>query len=692
MGYADLTGRLHLATCGGSTVKLFDTGVALSSGGGDPCVLSYSPGAGSVNAVRWNHTNSVTASAGDDKKISFWHKKGQCLAVLPDPGTDVGDNIEESILSISFSNKGSRYLCSGGSGQIVRIWDLQRKKCIKWLAGHSDTITGVMYNCRDEYLASISIRGDLILHNLASGARTAEVKDPHRQVLRVLDYSRLSRHILATAGDDGSVHLWDTTARSPKFSWLKQHTAPTTGLCLSPSSDKIITSVGLDKKLYVFDSGMKKPSDCVPFKEPFSSLAYNDDGSIIAAGTSGGQLVFFDVRAKHQPLAYFRAYNSSEAVTSLSWQRSKPVPVNENCSDEIALLGGTADDSVLMPDPLPSSSLTSATSLAGIRTSLKTTFASKPQALKDEMDVFSPLVDVQPITPSLSKWWEEGDEGKRSFKSLDKRSIDFSDSSVGRKYPLGEDRSVSDVPSWRHTLNHRQDDTSSATGSPSLKNDTSLLRQPTPLSRFGPNAGPAFSSVQEPSTSFNSRSLSQITTTTLNKGSLDSSQPGSTRLSSYAERLSASSAFSEGLGVASPKMKKIGAETREELLNISRQEMGRTVPSVSGASTQPATNGVAEQPVHALNVPILDQQVDACSSSFSRQLAQRTLEETLGAVQKSICEDVHNLHLDLIRQVHMLQMDNASSFSKLQEKVELQNKEIQLLRQEIQQLQLHQLR
>jgi protein NEDD1 len=38
----------------------------------------------------------------------------------------------------------------------------------------------------------------------------------------VLDYSRNSRHILATAGDDGSVHLWDTTARIPKvplFAW-----------------------------------------------------------------------------------------------------------------------------------------------------------------------------------------------------------------------------------------------------------------------------------------------------------------------------------------------------------------------------------------------------------------------------------------------------------------------------------------
>lgn len=37
-------------------------------------------------------------------------------------------------------------------------------------------------------------------------------------------------------------------------------------------------------------------------------------------------------------------------------------------------------------------------------------------------------------------------------------------------------------------------------------------------------------------------------------------------------------------------MKKIGAETREELLNISRQEVGRTASSVSGASTQIATN------------------------------------------------------------------------------------------------------
>lgn len=136
----------------------------------------------------------------------------------------------------------------------------------------------------------------------------------------------------------------------------------------------------------------------------------------------------------------------------------------------------------------------------------------------------------------------------------------------------------------------QQDDTSSPTSSPSIRNDPSFLRQSASLSRFGPSAGQAFSSVQDPSTSFNSRSLSQITTATLTKGNLDNSQPGSARLSSYAERLSATSTFNDGLGGASPKMKKIGAETREELLNISRQEVGRTASAVSGASTQIATN------------------------------------------------------------------------------------------------------
>ncbi|XP_020103310.1 protein NEDD1 isoform X2 [Ananas comosus] len=737
MGFVDPMSPL-LATCGGDTVKLFD--VTVDSG--DPCVLSYSPSPGSqVNSVKWNHTNLVVASAGDDKKISLWHKKGQNMGVVPLAGSDLGDDIEESIVAVSFSNKGSRYLCSGGSGHIVRIWDLQRKRCIKWLSGHTDTITGVMYNCKDEHLASISVKGDLILHNLASGARAAELKDPNGQVLRVLDYSRLSRHVLVTAGDDGSIHLWDTTARAPKVSWLKQHSAPTTGVCFSPSSDKIIASVGLDKKLYMFDSGTRRSTHCIPYEAPFSSLVYNDDGNILTAGTNSGRVVFYDVRGKPQPLTVLRAYSSSEAVASLCWQRSKPVIVNENnCTAEVALLGGTSEESVLMPDPLPSlssSSLSSATTVSSFRSSLTASTSgasvsntsnfstveetphrsrlltggnlSRLQAprgcynLKDDMDVFSPLVDVQPITPSLGNWWDEHDEAKKDSALADKKSTLFSTST--RKFAFN-DGNIDGHPisDWRSSSNSKQDDTQSLSNPVlSIKNESSLSptpdklihhRQQTSLSRFVPST-----SINKPLSnntnssafldSLSAYNLTAVSTTSETKSrpsTANTEIPGSAastlpwKYSTYAERISTSSAFSEGMAsaIGSPKLKKTGAETREELLNslLSRQE-------AASSSATGGTLGVAAQPSRTVSPPT-DQQ--HATSSFSLQLVQRTLEETLGSVQKSIHEDVRNLHIELLRQFHMQEMEMSSLLAAVLEKQDALMKEVQMLRKENQQL------
>ncbi|KAG6418575.1 hypothetical protein SASPL_120779 [Salvia splendens] len=129
--------------------------------------------------------------------------------------SDLNFKFVQSISGINFCNKGSGYVCSGGSGQVVRVWDLQSK--------------------RYEHVASVSCKGEVIVHNLVSGAKASNLKDPHAQVLEALDYSRICRHLLVTAGDEGSIHLWDTTGHSPKVSWSKQHSAPTTGVAFSPT-------------------------------------------------------------------------------------------------------------------------------------------------------------------------------------------------------------------------------------------------------------------------------------------------------------------------------------------------------------------------------------------------------------------------------------------------------------------------
>ncbi|XP_050250611.1 protein NEDD1 [Quercus robur] len=790
-----------LAASGGDTVKLFDVSVKA----GDPCALTYTPSPGClVNSVKWNHTNLVVASAGDDKKISLWRKNGQSLGTIPVAGADSGDNIEESIAAISFSNKVSRYICSGGSGQVVRIWDLQRKRCIKWLRGHTNTITGAIYNCKDEHLASISLSGDLILHNLASGARAAELKDPNEQVLRVLDYSRISRHLLVTAGDDGTVHLWDTTGRNPKVSWLKQHSAPTAGVSFSPSNDKIIASVGLDKKLYTYDSGSRRPSSCIPYEAPFSSLAFRDDGWTLAAGTSNGRVVFYDVRGKPQPFVVLHAYSSSEAVTSLCWQRSKPVIVNEsNCTTETALVGNAVEDSILMPDPLPSvtsSSLSLSTVVSSSRnlgrlgasmeasslTATSSAFASStlhtsnteetphrshlraggtlarlqaPRSsynFKDDMEVFSPLVDVQPITPSLDKLWDDNEGIKKDHLLVDKRPPSLLFPSSTRRFPIADD-SGNDHPifDWKSSSTSKQDDTRSSftilgsTPSPSSKSEDSSitppeawggerlsdkythLRQPIPLpSRFGTLAsggqssgGSMFSGLQDLSSSTSQTSISSLTnsnfgyanfrakdvssnqetsfgfpehltssSTSLSLGTkgitgqtnLDLPGPASStlprRYSTYAERISTASSFSDGtsLSVVSPKLKKTGAETREELLNnlLAKSD---TV-SASELGILPSMNGVISQPQKA-------QQPDAQQgSSFTLQLFQRTLDETLDSFQKSIHEDMRNLHIEILRQFHMQEMEMSSVMSSILENQAELMKEVKSLRKENQQL------
>lgn len=79
---------------------------------------------------------------------------------------------------------------------------------------------------------------------------------------------------------------------------------------------QIIASVGLDKKLYTFDSGSRKPTSCIPYEAPFSSLAYSDDSNILAAGTNSGRVVFYDVRGRPQPFTVLRAYNNTEVFIS----------------------------------------------------------------------------------------------------------------------------------------------------------------------------------------------------------------------------------------------------------------------------------------------------------------------------------------------------------------------------------------
>ncbi|KAJ0045263.1 hypothetical protein Pint_06386 [Pistacia integerrima] len=505
------------------------------------------------------------------------------------------------------------------------------------------------------------------------------------------------------------------------------------------SLQQIIASVGLDKKLYTYDSGSRRPSSCITYEAPFSSLAFRDDGLVLAAGTSNGRVVFYDIRSKPQPFTVLRAYGGSEHL------------YHRDCS-----FGGAAEDSILMPDPLPSvtsTSLSLSTAVPGSRLigrsgttaeasllsvnssgSVSSTFsfssteetpqrghlrAGGPLArlhaprssynFKDDMEVFSPLVDVQPITPSLDKLWDNHEGLKKDHLPDDTRSSFAESVSTPSPSSKVEDPSITPPEAW---------------GGEKLPDKFTNLRLPArfgTLTSGGLTSGSAYSDLtsslsqtnmslltssnlsyenlrpkdvssnQEPSSLGFPENFSSSTTSLslgakgfVGPANLDLPRTTSLtlprRFSTYAERISTTSAFSDGTSPisGSPKTKKTGAETREEILSSLLSRCDTSAATEPGAL--PAINGGISQTLKA-SLPDPQQ-----GSNFTLQLFQRTLEETLDSFQKSIHEDMRNLHIEILRQFHMQEMETSSVMSSILENQAELMKEIKSLRKENQHL------
>ncbi|XVF83766.1 hypothetical protein PTKIN_Ptkin16aG0518900 [Pterospermum kingtungense] len=403
------------------------------------------------------------------------------------------------------------------------------------------------------------------------------------------------------------------------------------------------------------------------------------------------------------------------AVSSLCWQRSKPVIVNEStCTAETALLGCAVEDSVLMPDPLPSmtsSSLSLSTAISGscitgrsspaeissltnssVSVSSTLSLSSSEETpyrlihfwpggtlarlhaprstynFKDDMEVFSPLADVQPITPSLDKMWDDHNGTKKENLLTDKKpsSLLFPSS---RRFAFVDGASDLPILDWKSSSMSRQDDTRSfpalgSTPPPSSKSEEASITPPEAWegemisdevthhrhlpSRFGVQA---------------SSETMPLQIRRLHWDFLNTSPPVLCLLC---------------LRVASPKTKKTGAETREELLN-SLSSWSESLAAVE-SGTLPTMNGGIQQSQKA------SQPDPQQGSNFTLQLFQRTLEETLDSFQKSIHGDMRNLHIEILRQFHMQEMEMSRVMSSILENQAELMEEVKSLRKENRQL------
>ncbi|XP_004418039.1 PREDICTED: protein NEDD1 isoform X3 [Ceratotherium simum simum] len=281
-----------------------------------------------ISSICWSSNNNflVTASSSGDKIVV-----SSCKC-KPVPLLELGEGQKQTCVSL---NSTSMYLVSGGLNNTVNIWDLKSKRVHRSLKDHKNEVTCVTYNWNDCYIASGSLSGEIILHSVTTNLSSTPFGHGSNQSVRHLKYSLFKKSLLGSVSDNGVVTLWDVNGQSPYHNFGSTHKAPASGICFSPVNELLFVTIGLDKRIILYDTSSKKLVKTLVADAPLTAVDFMPDGATLASGSSRGKIYKYDLRMLKSPVKTISAHKTS--VQCIAFQYSTALSkssLNKGCSDK----------------------------------------------------------------------------------------------------------------------------------------------------------------------------------------------------------------------------------------------------------------------------------------------------------------------------------------------------------------------
>ncbi len=257
----------------------------LTGHGADADSISFTPDGKLIAAGGWDGSIQVwSAVDGKIQSPGISGFQGHAAPFSPDGktiagGSQTGNNVSiwdaaskgvartlsghsDKVQVVAFSTDG-KSLASGGDDHMVFVWDLVGEQQPRQLAGHTDRINSVAFSANGKLVASASFDQSVLVWTVASGRRVATLTGAGRMFAAV--FSPDDR-FLATAGADGDVRLWDTSAwmtpTSSSGGSANPPSAPATVKMVLPGDGQALMAVAFspDNKLIVsggYDNAVK---------------------------------------------------------------------------------------------------------------------------------------------------------------------------------------------------------------------------------------------------------------------------------------------------------------------------------------------------------------------------------------------------------------------------------------------------
>uniref|UniRef100_A0A2I2ZSY3 Protein NEDD1 n=2 Tax=Gorilla gorilla gorilla TaxID=9595 RepID=A0A2I2ZSY3_GORGO len=623
-----------------------------------------------ISSICWSSNNNflVTASSSGDKIVV-----SSCKC-KPVPLLELAEGQKQTCVNL---NSTSMYLVSGGLNNTVNIWDLKSKRVHRSLKDHKDQVTCVTYNWNDCYIASGSLSGEIILHSVTTNLSSTPFGHGSNQSVRHLKYSLFKKSLLGSVSDNGIVTLWDVNSQSPYHNFDSVHKAPASGICFSPVNELLFVTIGLDKRIILYDTSSKKLVKTLVADTPLTAVDFMPDGATLAIGSSRGKIYQYDLRMLKSPVKTISAHKTS--VQCIAFQYStvltksslnkgcsnKPTTVNKRSVNVNAASGGVQNSGIVREAPT--------TSIATVLPQPMTSAVGKGTVAVQEKAGLPRSIN----TDTLSK---ETDSGKnQDFSSFD----DTGKSSLGDMFsPIRDDAVVNKggdesigrgdgfdfLPQLNSVFPPRKNPVTSS---------TSVLHS-SPLNVFMGSPGKEenenrdltaeskkiYMGKQESKDSF--KQLAKLVTSGAESGNLNTS-PSSNQTRN------------------SEKFEKPENEIEAQLI---------CEPPINGSSTpnpkiaSSVTAGVASSLSEKIADSIGNNRQNAPLTSIQIRFIQNMIQETLDDFREACHRDIVNLQVEMIKQFHM-QLNEMHSLLERYSVNESLVAEIERLREENKRLRAH---
>jgi WD40 repeat protein len=180
-------------------------------------------------------------------------------------------------------------LISCGYDEIIRKWDVQKGKCIRFWRGHSNYINDIAYSKPLDFIASASNDRTIALWDTELNKEASLEK--HDDWVKTICFSKDGK-LLVSGGRDHKVILWDLASRRP-LHIFKGHSDEITKVLFSDNQKNII-SASMDRTIRIWNIKTKEHHVLKGHEEGIKSLCMAS-GTILASGGRDNTIRLWDL-------------------------------------------------------------------------------------------------------------------------------------------------------------------------------------------------------------------------------------------------------------------------------------------------------------------------------------------------------------------------------------------------------------